>query len=121
MQQQKKFLCIGTELRCREIKCCAFCVASGSQIWSCGKGTCACVCSTVSPLGNISPVPLWKGGWEKVVVSDVVLVLDYLQIVFSFPSSALCQCALVILTSWLLLSSVGYQSTRLSLHVYSEI
>lgn len=80
-----------------------------------------CVCSTVSSLGNISPVPLWKGGWERVVVSAVAWVLDYLQIVFSFPSSALCQCGLVILTSWLLLSSVGYQSTRFQFAVYSEI
>lgn len=49
------------------------------------------------------------------MVSAVMRVLDYLQILFSFPSSALCQCGLVILTYWLSLSSVGYLSTRLSL------
>lgn len=41
-------------------------------------------------MGNVSPVPLWKGMWERVVVSAVIRMLSYLQILFSFPSSALC-------------------------------
>lgn len=75
----------------------------------------------VWPVGNISPVPLWKGEWERVVVSAVMQMLDYLQILFSFPSSALCLHGLVIFNFMALTVVFGISKYSVEFAVYSEI
>jgi len=65
--------------------------------------------------GKQKPCSTWEGWVGRVVVSAMMQVLDYWQILLLFPSSGLCWCGLVISASWLSLSSVGYESPRLSL------